>query len=376
MTTHLMNRRGDGGLGPARPTVSAVWRGGPPRHRHAGICETTWRIAKTLGLVLGLILAINSLTAAEELSENDKHATAEANKFFERGNQFEKNGSLPRAKAEYQKALKAFPRHLDALYNLAIVCEKLNQKGEAIETYKHYLGIKPDDADVWTQLGVLYDEGGKKTDAQAAYEKALALNPKFGRAHHNLGVLLEEQGEPDEAQKHLEAFVQIEEQAGRPNGDACYSLGCLYLARGRVKDAKILLQKALDVDPAVPYYNNAMGDVYLAEKRPDLALVHYKKAVEKNEKYALPYSGMGDAYRQLKDTGKAAQAYRKALELRPDYPVVHYKLGSLYEDSNPAEAIKGFEKYLASGKNLELQKEATEKLDKLKKANQAQPRQP
>ena len=113
------------------------------------------------------------------MSENDKHATAEANKFFERGNQFVKSGSLPRAKAEYQKAIKAFPRHLDALYNLAIVCEKLNQKGEAIETYKRYLEIKPDDADVWTQLGVLYDEGGKKTDAQAAYEKALAHQPEI-----------------------------------------------------------------------------------------------------------------------------------------------------------------------------------------------------
>jgi tetratricopeptide (TPR) repeat protein len=331
---------------------------------------------KTGSIVLGLILAFGTLNAAEELSERDKHAVAEADKFVERGNQFEKNGSLPRAKAEYQKALKAFPRHLDALYNLAIACEKLNQRDEAIETYKRYLEIKLGDADVWTQLGVLDDVSGQKAEAQAAYEKALAINPKFGRAQNNLGVLLEEQGKLDDAQKHLEAFVQIEEQAGRPNGDACYSLGCLYLARGRVKDAKILLQKALDDDPSIPYYNNAMGDVYLAEKRPDLALVHYKKAVEKNEKYALPYSGMGDAYRQLKDTDKAAQAYRKALELRPDYALVHYKLGLLYEDSNPGEAIKGFEKYLASGKNLEFQKEATEKLHKLKNSNQAQPKQP
>lgn len=119
-----------------------------------------------------------------------------------------------------------------------------------------------------------------------------------------------------------------------------------------------------------------MGDVYLAEKRPDLALVHYKRAIDKDEKYALAYSGMGDAYRQLKDTNKAAQAYRKALELRPDYAIVHYKLGLLYEDSNPAEAIKHFEKYLGSGKSIEFQKEATEKLNKLKTASQAQSKQP
>ena len=119
-----------------------------------------------------------------------------------------------------------------------------------------------------------------------------------------------------------------------------------------------------------------MGDVYLAEQQPGVAIVHYKKAIEKDEKYPLPYSGMGDAYRQLKDTGKAAQAYRQALELQPNYALVYYKLGLLYEDSKPAEAIKDFEKYLGSGKSIEFQKEATEKLDKLKTTTQAQPKQP
>lgn len=152
------------------------------------------RILRAWSVALGLCLTVSALTAAAELSENDKHALAEANKFAERGNQFVQSGSLPRAKAEYQRAINIFPRHLDVLYNLAIVCERLNQKNEAIDTYKRYLAIKPEDADVWTQVGVLYDEGNKKADAQAAYEKALAINPNFGRARHNLGVLLEEGG--------------------------------------------------------------------------------------------------------------------------------------------------------------------------------------
>jgi tetratricopeptide (TPR) repeat protein len=224
-------------------------------------------------------------------------------------------------------------------------------------------------------LGVVYDETGRKAEAQAAYEKALAANPKFGRAQNNLGVLLEEQGHLDEAQQHLEAFVKIEEDAGRPEGDACYSLGCLYLRRGQFRDAKLTLQKALDNDPADSLYNNAMGDVYLAEGQPDTALVYYNKAIEKDWKYAPAYSGIGDAYRQLKNAGKAAEAYHKALELRADYAVVYYKLGLLYEEANSGEAIKDFEKYLGSGKNLEFQKEAAEKLDKLKQAKQTQPKQ-
>jgi Tfp pilus assembly protein PilF len=133
----------------------------------------------------------------------------------------------------------------------------------------------------------------------------------------------------------------------------------------------MLLQKSIDSDPSIPYYNNAMGDIYLAEKRPDDALVYYRKAIEKDEKYAPAYSGMGDAYRQLGDVGKAADAYRKALGLRKDYAVVHYKLGLLYEDTDPAQAIKHFENYLASGKTLEFQSEAKAKIEKLKQAKPA-----
>ena len=325
-------------------------------------------IARIFGL-LNLALLVGSFVVhAETLSDANKHAIAEANKYVERANKFVKGNSLPRAKNEYLKALRVYPRHLDALYNLAIVCERLGQNDEAILHYRHYLELSPNDADVWTQLGVRYDVMGKKVEAQAAYEKAIAIDPKFGLAHHNLGVLLKEQGKLDAAQKQFEEFVRLEEEAGRRNGDAYYSLGVLYLARGRVKDAKLLLQKSVDTDPSVPYYNNAMGDVYLAEKKPDDALVYYKKAVDKDEKYAPAFSGMGDAYRQLGDTGKAADAYRKALALRKDYAIVYYKLGLLYEVSDPAQAIKQFESYLASGKTLEFQDEAEARIEKLKQS--------
>ena len=317
-------------------------------------------------LILLLLSAVTIVASAEELSVADKKLATDANQFFERGNKFVQDNSLQRAKVEYQKALKIFPGHVDALYNLAVTCEKLGQKDEAVEHYRHYLDIRPNDADVWSQLGVRYDEDGKKADAQAAYEKALAIDPKFGPAHNNLGVLLKERGDLEAAQKHFEIFVKLEEDAGRRNGDAYYSLGVMQLTRGRVKEAKQLLQQALDVDPSVPYYNNAMGDVYLVEAEIDMAISAYKKALERDTKYALAYSGLGDAYRLKGDRVEAEKAYRHALELRNDYILVHYKLGLLFEISNPGTAIKEFENYLSSGKTAEFQAEAKAKIEKLK----------
>jgi protein O-GlcNAc transferase len=321
-------------------------------------------------LAIAALVAVAPGPAARAAEPNapEPPGLAEANKFFERGNRFFQGNSLPRAKLEYQKALKLYPQHLDALYNLGIVCAQLGQKDEAIDQYKRYLAIKPNDADVWTQIGVLCDETGRKKEAREAYEKALEINPNFGRANHNLGVLLKEEGDFKNAEKYLKKFVTLEDEAGRQNGDAYYSLGILYLQELREKEAKLTLQKAIDADPSVPRYNNAMGDAYLLEKRPELAVVYYQKALEKDPKFELAYSGLGDAYAQLKERDKALTAYRKALELRPDYGVVYYKLGRLYEDTSPAEAIKQFEKYLQSGKNLQYRDEVTAKIEALKLA--------
>lgn len=316
-------------------------------------------------LMIVMVMAA-CVARGQELSAAEKRTLNEANEYVGRGNAFMEKNSTARAKTEYERALKIFPKHLDALYNLAVACEKLKQFDEAVNAYKRYLELKPNDADVWTQLGVRHEENNQRAEAKAAYEKALASDPDFGRAHHNLGVLLKETGEMDAAQKHLETFVRLEEKAGRRNGDAYYSLGVFFFTLGKLPDAKRFLQKALDQDPSIPYYNNAMGDIYAAGRDFEAALVCYKKAVDKDDKYVFAYSGMGDAYRQLKQPDKAVKAYEKALQLRPDYHLIQFKLGLLYEESSPTVAIIHFEKYLASGKNLEFATATKEKIEKLK----------
>jgi Tfp pilus assembly protein PilF len=326
----------------------------------------------TTGWLLAGLLVVTAAAgparAQEPLSAQDRRALTDANRFVERANAFVARNSLPRAKAEYEKALRIFPRHLDALYNLAVVCERLGQRDEAVGHYRRYLEVAPNDADVWTQLGVLYDAGGERAKAREAYQKAIEANPRFGRAHHNLGVLLKESGQMDDAQRHLERFVELEEQAARQTPAAYYSLGILLMERGRVREAKLLLQKAVDIDPTVAHFHNAMGDVYLLEQQYELAMAHYRRALQQDPKYAPAHSGMGEAYFQMGERAKAAESYRKALELQPGYALVHYRLGRLHEETDRAEAIKHFEIYLQSGNNLAFADEVRGRLEKLRSA--------
>ncbi len=319
-------------------------------------------------IVVGLV-AMQAWAAP--LDDADRSKVAAANKFVERGNEFVRKNSLARAQSEYQRALQVFPRHVDALYNLAIVEERLGHTNAAVATYQRYLAVMPDDADVWTQLGLLRERSGDKAGAEADYRRALAADAKFGRARHNLGVLLQEQGRWDEAREHLEAFVKAEEGAGRPSGEGYYSLGLLELSLGRGKEAKQRLQQALAIDPDVPWYHNAMGDAYLLEKQPALAAAHFEKAIAKDSQFAPAYSGLGEAWAAQGDREKARAAYQKALALRPDYVLVHYKLGRLDEEVDPVAAIKEFESYLVSAKNPLYKEDASQRLARLKQKIQA-----
>jgi tetratricopeptide (TPR) repeat protein len=75
---------------------------------------------------------------------------------------------------------------------------------------------------------------------------------------------------------------------------------------------------------------------------------------------------MGDVHAARAEIEKATASYRKALEIRPDYAVVHYKLGRLLEETDPAGAIKHFENYQQSGKNLQYSDDVQQRLESLR----------
>ncbi|MFZ5801049.1 MAG: tetratricopeptide repeat protein, partial [Candidatus Omnitrophota bacterium] len=73
----------------------------------------------------------------------------------------------------------------DALFDAAWDCEDdLN----AVELWKQYLVVRPNDPYGWQELGWHYDELGRYDEAIAAYENALKRNPEDALAWNNLGV--------------------------------------------------------------------------------------------------------------------------------------------------------------------------------------------
>jgi hypothetical protein len=72
--------------------------------------------------------------------------------FDERTKPESKDGLLESARKSYQKALQVDPKHKDALLGMARFCARIGERENAVETYKKYLALYPDDVDARKSL--------------------------------------------------------------------------------------------------------------------------------------------------------------------------------------------------------------------------------
>jgi superkiller protein 3 len=73
-----------------------------------------------------------------------------------------------------------------------------------------------------------------------------------------------------------------------------------------------------------------LGNTLYETGRLDEAIVAYQKAIELDPTYQAAYANLGVAYYQQQQFDLAAAQYEKALELKPDDGEVTYNLGVLY----------------------------------------------
>jgi len=112
-----------------------------------------------------------------------KHAAApqlesvvDAERFYDRGKSFHKNGDLQDAGRLYQKTLRMDPGHTDALNNLGVIyiCEK--NYTAARDSFEEAIRLKPGYVDPVYNLACLYALEGKKRQGLAYLKKAVSLD--------------------------------------------------------------------------------------------------------------------------------------------------------------------------------------------------------
>jgi tetratricopeptide (TPR) repeat protein len=112
-------------------------------------------------------------------------------------------------------------------------------------------------------------------------------------------------GNEGDALKYLEQAVRI-----NPGSDAAYyEMAQILSSKGDVKNAKVFLRKALDIDDHNIWYLMMMAGFYYQEKNLDSSIYYYKTAVKffpDNENIELT---LGNLYTENKDYDKALSIF-------------------------------------------------------------------
>ena len=191
-----------------------------------------------------LLTAQNNFQSAVKLSPEIKYTVSSF--YFE---QASRNQEHPlSAKNFYQLAIKYNPQDVDALNNLALVCQQLQDSSCVINSYEKLFELEPKSWEGHYGLGNFYDDLGKYDLAEKQYIEAI----KFGGdsavdAITNLSRLKNINGRYDEAAKLSWQALSITKDPG--SQAASYkNLGWARLKQQDYGEAKKYLEKAKKLD--------------------------------------------------------------------------------------------------------------------------------
>ena len=144
------------------------------------------------------------------------------------------------------------------------------------------------------------------------------------------------------------------------NYKAHTNIGAILLKLGDLDEAKKSFSKAIELKPKfeVAHYNLGITQTKLLKFNE--AEKSYKKAIELKNDYAEAYSNLGSVYLKLEKIDKAEENFKNTIKLKPKFAVGHYNLAVTQEKLNKFdEAEKSYRKA------IELKKNYTEALNNL-----------
>jgi tetratricopeptide (TPR) repeat protein len=108
------------------------------------------------------------------------------------------------------------PGNLSAWVEMGNLYFDSGRPKEAIDAYRKYLAIKPDNADVRTDMGIMYRALGDFDRAIEEFKKAARSDPKHVNSRYNIGiVLLHDKGDVTGANKAWEDYLKVDPTSER-----------------------------------------------------------------------------------------------------------------------------------------------------------------
>ena len=139
---------------------------------------------------------------------NALRANVDPDSWFDRGLALEDEDAQA-ARAAYEHAIAADPKHLAARINLGLLLHQSGRLADAERTYRAALLACGEDALLHFNLAVLLEDLKRRSEAAKSYEAALEADPGMADAYYNLALLCEQVGRPRDAIRHMAQYRRL-----------------------------------------------------------------------------------------------------------------------------------------------------------------------
>lgn len=207
-------------------------------------------------------------------------------------------------------------KRADASVNLAEIYLKDGNTALAMQELVKAQKLNPDDPFIYNTFGMIYIEKENYALAAQSFEKALEMKPDYPEARNNLGSAYLGLEQWDKAIPIFKSLI----------GDILYTkphfpltnLGWAYYNKGDYKTAESYLKEALEMQPDFARAQMHLGRVYLATGRLNQARKMFEHVAESNPKNPFVLYEMGKTYRLLGDYKNAILALKGSIEFAED----------------------------------------------------------
>jgi tetratricopeptide (TPR) repeat protein len=229
---------------------------------------------------------------------------------------YEKSNQTQLAIDRLREAITLFPADENNYLDLAAICIDHNAYPLGIEIVQLGLQRKPRSEKLLFQLGVLHALSGQFDLAREEFDRARKLAPGKDLPVAALELAdIQQNGrqEMDELRNNL-----------KKKGDSailCYLLGSSLIHQGaqpgtpEYAEARTAFQKAIRLDPKLPYPYIELGKMYERSGNLPAAISLFEKAAVFSWRDPAPYYHLARDYQKLNQPQKAAQMVNKLKEI-------------------------------------------------------------
>lgn len=253
------------------------------------------------------------------------------------------------AEDHFSQAVKLDPFNITARLNLGQVLAKQKKFAESYKVFEELGKLAPSNLGIQIKMALILAEQKKFDKAREILDTILQTKPGWDQVRFHLGRVLKEQGKIQEAEKEFNQIrkgqpmfvnsrivlalmflkskeyakaIRYIEEAADPNtkdADVLYIKGSILEELNRLTEAKLIYEKALELEPGNVRMRYSLGNVLEKEGYRVRGLQEMERILKEkpDDASALNFIGYTLAV-SGGDLDRAEKLVRQALEIKPD----------------------------------------------------------